>query len=70
MEDIQKRVGENIRRLRNEAGYTQDGFAELAGLGRAHMGEIERGESNVTLRTLKIIADALKLRVTDLIDGI
>ena len=32
--------------------------------------EIELGESNVTIQTLKIIADALKVKVSDLVAGI
>jgi transcriptional regulator with XRE-family HTH domain len=39
-------------------------------LHRAHVGEIERGESNVTLQTLKIIADTLGCRITDLVAGL
>jgi len=68
--DIQKRVGKNIREMRLAAGFTQDVFAERAGLNRAHMGEIERGECNVTIQTLKIVADALKVKVVDLVKGI
>lgn len=70
MEDIQKRVGENIRRLRKDAGFTQDVFAERAGLNRAHMGEIERGESNITIQTLKIIADALGLKIAEIVKDV
>jgi hypothetical protein len=33
------------------------------------MGEIERGESNVTIQTLKIIADTLKIKIVDLVKG-
>lgn len=40
-----------------------------AGLHRAHVGEIERGETNVILKTLEILADPLKVKVTDLLDG-
>ena len=39
MEDIQKQLGDNIRKLRSEAGFTQDGFAEFAGIvGPGHIG--------------------------------
>jgi transcriptional regulator with XRE-family HTH domain len=68
-QDVQKRIGENIRRLRKECGFTQDAFADRAGLNRAHMGEIERGESNVTIQTLKVIADTLKMKIVDLVKG-
>ena len=70
MQDIQKRVGANIRALRLKRKMTQDIFAERAGLHRAHVGEIERGESNVTIQTLKLIADTLKVRVVDLVKGL
>ena len=45
-------------------------FAERCGLHRAHVGEIERGESNVTLQTLKILADTLDVRIVDLVKGL
>jgi transcriptional regulator with XRE-family HTH domain len=60
----------NIRRIRTEKGFTQDAFADRAGLNRSHMGEIERGESNVTIQTLKIIADTLKVKIVDLVAGL
>jgi len=56
--------------LRIDAGFTQDVFAEKAGLNRAHMGEIERGESNITLQTLKLIADTLRVKIADLMQGV
>jgi transcriptional regulator with XRE-family HTH domain len=45
-------------------------FADRTGLHRAHVGEIERGESNVTLQTLKIFADTLGVRIVDLVKGL
>ena len=57
-------VGETVRRLRLKRGWSQDFLADQTGLHRAHMGEIERGESNVTIR-LKIIADPLGVRIVD-----
>jgi transcriptional regulator with XRE-family HTH domain len=56
---IQKKVGAQVRVLRKKKGWSQDVFADKTGLHRAHIGEIERGESNVTLQTLKILADTL-----------
>ncbi len=70
MQDIQKRVGANVRAWRLKRKMTQDVFAERAGLHRAHVGEIERGESNVTIQSLKLIADTLKIKVVDLVKGI
>jgi transcriptional regulator with XRE-family HTH domain len=70
VQDIQKRIGANIRAWRLKRKLTQDVFAERAGLHRAHVGEIERGESNVTIQTLKIIADTLKVKVVELVKGV
>jgi len=67
VQDIQKQVGANIRALRRKRKLSQDIFAERSGLHRAHVGEIERGESNVTIQTLKIIADTLGVKIVDLV---
>ena len=34
------------------------------------MGEIEKGKSNVTIQTLKLIADALKVKIADIVKGV
>jgi transcriptional regulator with XRE-family HTH domain len=67
VQDIQKQLGATIRELRLRRKLTQDVFAERSGLHRAHVGEIERGESNVTIQTLKIIADTLGVKIVDLV---
>jgi len=67
VQDIQKQLGATVRELRRKKKLSQDVFAERSGLHRAHVGEIERGESNVTIQTLKIIADTLGLRIVDLV---
>ena len=51
---------------RQAKGITQDQLAELAGLNRAHLYGLENGKQSMTLRTLKIIADTLGVRVRDL----
>jgi transcriptional regulator with XRE-family HTH domain len=68
--DIQKHIGQTVRQLRLHRGWSQDVFGDRAGLNRAHVGEIERGESNVTIQTLKIIADTLGVRIRDLVKGL
>ena len=70
MQDIQKQIGGTIRALRLKKGWSQDVFADLSGLNRAHVGEIERGESNVTIQTLKLVADTLGVRIVDLVKGL
>ena len=70
MQDVQKQIGAKMRKLRLKRGWSQDVFADKSGLNRAHVGEIERGESNVTIQTLKIVADTLKVRIADLVEGL
>jgi transcriptional regulator with XRE-family HTH domain len=70
VQDIQKAVGATIRKLRLKNGWSQDVFADRSGLNRAHVGEIERGESNVTIQTLKLVADTLGVKIRDLVKNL
>lgn len=45
-------------------------MADKSGLHRAQIGAIERGERNVTLRTLKTIADTYEIRIRDVIGDV
>ncbi|HWE47784.1 MAG TPA: helix-turn-helix transcriptional regulator [Caulobacteraceae bacterium] len=60
-------VGRNIRRLRLERGLTQESLAGEAGLAMRHIGRIERGEGNPTLRMLAQIAEALGVMLPELL---
>jgi transcriptional regulator with XRE-family HTH domain len=70
VQDIQRKLGGNVRKLRKKKRWSQDEFADRSGLHRGHVGEIERGETNVTLQTLKTLADPLECRIVDLVKGI
>jgi len=65
--NIQKEAGEKIRELRRKKGWSQEEMADICGLHRSHMGEIERGNVNMTLATLLIIAQTLEVPVADLL---
>ena len=58
-EDILSRFGSRVRELRMASGLTQERLAELCGLDRSYIGGIERGERNVSLRNIQLIARAL-----------
>ena len=58
-----------VRSLREQQGWTQEGFAAAVGLDRAYYGRVERGLANVTLETIQTIADGLGVEVRDLFDG-
>jgi len=70
LQDIQHEVGNRFKAIRQAKGVTQDQLAELAGLNRAHLYRLENGKQSMTLRTLKIIADTLGVRVCDLVGNL
>ena len=70
MQEIQRKLGGNVRKLRKKKGWSQDEFADRSGLHRGHVGEIERGETNVTLQTLNTLKDTLGCRIVDLVKGL
>jgi len=65
-----KTFGDNVRAARKEAGFSQESFAYHCGLDRSYVGQVERGEKNVTLRTIVVLAGALELRVAELVHGL
>jgi transcriptional regulator with XRE-family HTH domain len=67
LQDIQRLVAERIKKIRKVKGLTQDQLAERAGLNRTHLYRLESGRQSMTLRTLKTIADALGVRVRELV---
>ncbi len=56
-------LGNQIRRMRKDAGYSQEDFAAKAGLDRAYYGGVERGERNVSALNLIRIACVLGVEV-------
>ena len=67
MTTLYKTVGENIVRLRQLKGWTQEDLAHYADLMVSSISKIERGKSNPTLRTLDRIADALVVETDELL---
>lgn len=57
--DLQKAVGRNLRAYRRARGLSQEDFADVVGVHRTYMGGLERGERNLTLRSLERIAEVL-----------
>jgi transcriptional regulator with XRE-family HTH domain len=54
--DLQRNIGRNLRAYRQARGLSQEAFAEVLGVHRTYMGGIERGERNLTLRSVERIA--------------
>jgi transcriptional regulator with XRE-family HTH domain len=60
-------VGNNIKKYRKNLNISQEELAEKAGLHRTYIGGIERGERNITLDSLQVIANALNVAPVELI---
>ena len=65
-EELQRRLGAHVRQLRLKRGWSQDVFADRSGFHRAQIGAFERGEMNLTLASLHLLAQSLGVRVIDL----
>lgn len=61
--DLQKDVGRRVRRIRTERGISQEELARAVGVHRTYLGGVERGERNLTLRSVERLADRLGVDV-------
>ena len=62
-------LGERIRHYRESAGFTQEGLARAADIGRVTLVRLENGEQTPRFKTLIAIAQALDKQVQDLLTG-
>ena len=62
-----RQLGEEIRARRKKSGLTQEKLAEKAGLHHNFIGALERGSQDVTLGSLRKIAEALGVRLRELV---
>lgn len=62
-----KRIGQSIKKRREALGFTQEGFAYHAQIARTFYGRIERGEQNLALKSLFMLARHLKVSPAELI---
>ncbi|MBI5764143.1 MAG: helix-turn-helix transcriptional regulator [Planctomycetes bacterium] len=64
------RLGRNLRKARENRGYSQEELAFRCGVHRTYVGSVERGEYNATLLTIRRFTRALGIRLCDALDGI
>ncbi len=63
-------LGQRIRELRTERGYSQEGFADECGVHRTFMGTVERGESNLSFHNIAKVATTLGVPLSGLFAGL
>jgi transcriptional regulator with XRE-family HTH domain len=67
MQDLRPIIAKNIKKLRLARGLTQEQLAFEAEIDLTYVGGIERGKRNPSLLVMGRIADALSVRVLDLL---
>lgn len=67
--EITNRVALNTRRLREQKKLTLDAAANLTGVSRSMLAQIEKGEVNPTISVLWKIANGYKVSFTSLLEG-
>ena len=68
LQAVRERIGRNVRQLRIARGWSQEQLAERVGNTDRHVGQVERGEVNVTIDILTTIAAHLSVDVARLLD--
>ncbi len=66
--DIRTRLGQNVRRLREAKGWSQEDYADRAGIHRTYVSDIERGRRNPTVTVVEKLAKALAVTAGQLLD--
>ena len=66
--DIHTRLGQNVRRLREAKGWSQEDYADRAGIHRTYVSDIERGRRNPTISVIEKLAKPLEVTAGQLID--
>lgn len=60
-------LGLALRRLREARDLTQESLADLAGMSANYVGDAERGERNISVRALWLLADGLDVPASTLL---
>lgn len=66
--DIRARLGLNVRRLREAKGWSQEDYADRAGIHRTYVSDIERGRRNPTVTVVEKLAKPLDVEAGRLLD--
>lgn len=66
--DVKILFGMRVRELRKLRGWSQEEFALVVGLDRSYIGGVERGERNISLENICLIADTLQVPPSQLFE--
>lgn len=66
--DICTRLGQNVRQLREAKGWSQEDYADRAGIHRTYVSDIERGRRNPTITVVERLAQPLGVTTGSLLE--
>lgn len=69
VDEIMISFGKNVQLYRKALNISQEELAFRAELNRTYIGMVERAERNISLKNAKKIADALNIKLDDLLSG-
>jgi transcriptional regulator with XRE-family HTH domain len=65
--EIRARLARNVRALREAQGWSQEDYADRAGIHRTYVSDIERAKRNPTITVIERLAVPLKVSASDLL---
>jgi len=68
--DIKHALGRRVRELRKIRKWSQEKMAEASGMHWTYVGQVERGERNLTLQSIQAIAKAFNMKISELFRGV
>ena len=67
---IYKRLGERLSKIRKQKDFSQDNLSYFSDVDRTYIAKIENGKANPSFKVLMKIARGLKIRLSDLLEGV
>lgn len=64
--DICKKFGLNIKKFRIENQLTQDKLANISGLHRNYISDVELGKRSISLKNIEVLSISLNVEITEL----
>ena len=64
--DILLRFGKAVRQIRQEKHISQEELADMCGLHRTYLSDVELGKRNISLENIEKIADSLNMTISEI----
>jgi transcriptional regulator with XRE-family HTH domain len=70
VKDLKRAFGKRIREVRERRDWSQERMGEASDLHWTYIGQVERGERNLTLLSIHAIARGFKMKMSQLLEGV